>query len=78
MWEKDKAIADQDETTNFSIGIGNECFQNSIEQILLLNPGLQFSTDGMNVILIVVGDQLVDHLSPIDKVQDQPWDYEEG
>lgn len=54
------------------IGVGKECFQNAIAQIRLLNPGLQFSTVGLDVGRIVVDGQMVDPSAPIDDVQDQP------
>lgn len=45
--EKDQARADQDETTDFAISVGKDCFQNAIDQIRLLNAGLEFSTEGI-------------------------------
>lgn len=58
--ERDDAIADRDEMVDFAAGVGKECFQNSIEQIRFLNPSLEFSTDGMDVCLIVEYGLLMD------------------
>lgn len=47
--EKDRAVMCQKEMAKLSLGIDKECLEKVVAQIRLLNPGLQFSTKGMDV-----------------------------
>lgn len=74
--EKDRAMASHKETVGTALKVGQECFDNAIEQIRFLNPNLQFPTKSRNVRLTMVNDQLVEITNGPDDVESLPTDSE--
>lgn len=74
--ENNKVVASQKETSDMALEVGKEFFGNAIEQIRLLKPDLQFSTEGLDVRLTMVGNQLVEISACTDGVEDSPFNGE--
>lgn len=58
--ERNRVIASEIDTAAMAKVVGEECFNNTIEQIRFLNPRLHIKTEGMNPLLNVVSGQMVE------------------
>lgn len=58
--DRDKAVQNDKDIVVVAKVVGEECFNNAIELIFFLNPVLEIKTEGMGIILNIVGGQMVE------------------